>query len=499
MLLARRISYAQFPEPDLEARFPHARSHPAHELRTPGEITAAIRATAAWQQEMATPLAVMDAAKRFTADGRRKPGPAPKFSYEETETMELYRRVVGAITTSEAFSRLARFESARDRRLLGFDWERFRARRGESWRRRQPGIPSDATMSKYRNELGEAYREEIWARFLARQRRDYVAENDIRVLFIDGTNIKIQGIAPMVDSNGQLRNNPARITVPTAGFQGRFRVTKGGHGFNAVVLVDEVGVPLADSLDRIQTDERRMAVQTIADWNENIRPSYATEQVRVLVADSGFTGEHVRRACRGAGMIESIHTVAHSDRDETAQRAREFNTARIEIEGNTAFELNRHRELVSVCGCGRASVERQAWLDRHGAAHTRLKGRCETCGENVTLKAGRYRVSRTTDRPTAALMTPLAKESDRDSSVGNPLTYNDPMARAYGRARFARNEGFNGMLASFYKLNGKPRRYRSRQQVRLEMNIVFSIMVSLAIEGRRAEAAERAAALPLTA
>lgn len=405
--------------------------------------------------------------------------------------MELYRRVVGVTSTADAFHHLARFEAARDRELLGFDRQRFRPRRGQPWRHRQPGIPSESTMSKYRLELGEEFRERLWAALLLRVRREYVAlsdSDDSRVLFMDGTDIKIQGVAPIVNRNGELCNNPAQITVPDAGFRRRFRVSKGGHGFNAVILTDSFGVPLADDLDRIQRDERKLAVRVLADWNESIRPAYPRDDVRVIAADSGFGGVRVRRACRQAGLIENIHPVSHGSKSTSRRRAKSYNRKRLRIEDRAGWALNLHRELVPLCGCGRASQERHAWLDRHGVAHTRLKGRCEQCGSNVTLKSGRWR--RNTDRedPKVYKRTFHDPEDRTDFLAGNPLTFNDPAAKAYGLARFVRNEGFNGMLASHYKLNGKPRRWRSRRQVRTEMNIVFSILVSLAIQARSAEA-----------
>jgi hypothetical protein len=491
VLLARRITYSDFPELTKAVQFPHARSHPAHRDRSAGEIVAAIRASVAWQEEVAAPLADRDAQRRLTPDGRQRPGPAPKFTFEETEVMELYRRVVGVTSTADAFHHLARFEAARDRELLGFHRQRFRPRRGQPWRHRQPGIPSESTMSKYRLELGEEFRERLWAALLLRLRREYVAlsdSDDSRVLFMDGTNIKIQGIAPIVNSNGELRNDPAQITVPDAGFAKRFRVNKGGHGFNAVILTDSFGVPLADDLDRIQRDERKLAVGVLADWNENIRPAYPRDEVRVIAADSGFGGVAVRAACRKAGMIETIHPVSHGSKSTSRRRAKTYNRKRLAIEHKPEWALNYHRELVPLCGCGRASQERQAWLDRHGVAHTRLKGRCEQCGSNVTLKSGRWRRNTDSDDPKVIKRTFLDPEDRTDYLTGNPLTFNDPSAKAYGLARFVRNEGLNGMLASHYKLNGKPRRFRSRRQVRTEMNIVFSVLVSLAIQARAAAA-----------
>jgi hypothetical protein len=200
--------------------------------------------------------------------------------------------------------------------------------------------------------------------------------------------------------------------------------------------------------------------------------------------------QNTRNYCRKAGMIENIHPVSHGSKSTSRRRAKTYNRKRIAIEGRPGWALNYHRELVPLCGCGRASQERHAWLDRHGVAHARLKGRCEQCGSSVTLKSGRWRRNTDRDDPNVYKRTFRDPEDRIDFLAGNPLTFNDPSAKTYGLARFVRNEGLNGMLASHYKLNGKPRRWRSRRQVRTEMNIVFSILVSLAIHAHAATAVQ---------
>lgn len=436
--------------------------------------------------------------RRRTRDGSRlKPGPAPMYSPEELEVMELYRRVVGAASYRAACERLSAFRSHRDRRLLGFDRERQTIRRGQPVT--FPGVPSETAMSKYRRDIGDAEREDLWGRFLARLRRDYAAMSDddaSRILYLDGTHIRVAGTAPIINPrtsevvNGGLDPRTGRpiITVPDAGYAPPYKKgTKGGHGFNLVPLLDDRGVPLAHAVDRINRSEKEIAVSVITSWARDLRDAYPADRLRVLSADAGFNSPHVRIACRNAGMIENVHPVSHGDQLTTNKRADQYERMRIAIHGTKDWQLTGHREIVSTCGCDTPTLARQIWLGRLGKAYARLKATCSTCGSTVTLMSGRRRRAKNPDR-----MVPkhyLDNDADLDFSTGNPLTYNDPLSNAYGRARFGRNEGWNGALASRYKLNAKRRRFRSKRQVELETNIIFSIMVSLALEGRRHEAA----------
>jgi hypothetical protein len=59
-------------------------------------------------------------------------------------------------------------------------------------------------------------------------------------------------------------------------------------------------------------------------------------------------------------------------------------------------------------------------------------------------------------------------------------------SRDGGSTSSGRGEGAHGVLKSHYKLNTR-RRYRSKAAVELETNIVFAIMLSLAIQQREHE------------
>jgi hypothetical protein len=495
VVLAQRVSYAQFPQPQQGVRFLASRRFEAHAKLSDELIVASIRRSRPWQEVMVPVLQQWGERRCRTKDGSRlKPGPAPRYSPEELETMELFRRVMGAETYRAACERMSSFRARRARKMLGFDEPRHVVRHGEELT--HPGVPSEAVMSKYRREIGNEAREALWGSFLARLRSDYAsmsADQSSRILYGDGTHIRIAGTCPIYDrKTGELVNEP-RVSVWDGGFVPVYNGgRKGGHGFNLMTLVDDRGVPLSHTVEKINTGEPEMAEAVIADWASNVRPHSPTDVVRVFSGDGALSSPHVRIACRQAGIIENLHAVSHGDQPKSKKRATQFDRMRYAIHGTADWKLNGHRELVSVCGCGTPTQARQAWLDRKGRAHTRIKATCSTCGSTISLSSGKKRRAKNPDR--IVEKSYLDDPAKVDWAAGNPLTFNDPMAAAYGTSRWTRDEGFHGALSSKYKLNKAGRRFRSRKQVELETNIVYSVLLSLAIWGREYEAGADATA-----
>jgi hypothetical protein len=113
------------------------------------------------------------------------------------------------------------------------------------------------------------------------------------------------------------------------------------------------------------------------------------------------------------------------------------------------------------------------------------------------LLSGRWRRAKNPAR--FVPMLPADPREAVDLPLGNPLTYRDRMAARYGKKRWVRGEGAHGVLKSHYRLNTR-RRYRSRSAVELETNMVFAVIVSLAIQQREHErAASQPAPLPVAA
>jgi hypothetical protein len=81
-------------------------------------------------------------------------------------------------------------------------------------------------------------------------------------------------------------------------------------------------------------------------------------------------------------------------------------------------------------------------------------------------------------------------EKDRANwAFGNPLTYNDGLAKVYGTKRFAHNEGFHGKMTTRFNLFKGKRWFQRKAHARLDVAMTYSITHALAMEQRRRVAA----------
>jgi hypothetical protein len=491
---AQRLSYAHFPPPQDVVEFPYANTRPLHAGRDVGEKAHAIRTGEHWQQIIVPQCAKWDHERDHQPDGRRKPGPGRMFTCEENELLELLRRLLGVTSYDAVIDFMCSDKGRRACELLGFDHARQAPRRGDPLRFRQAGVPSASTLSDLRRDIGEERRLELWQRFESALREAYVAQTgrEGRVLHLDGVNIRTQGHCPKYDpKTGQLVN-AAAVTVHDGGYQPVYNSgTKGGHGFNMVLLVDDLGVPLAHEIMPMPEHETRGAVRVLDAFQKHLRPHFPSDEVRIVSADAAFSAPSVRMASHRGGIIENIHEVSHGDKEISRARARKEAAQLSPIQGYTHWRANGHRELV--CACGGGTCERIAWIDKTGTARVRLKGRCKICG-SISLTSGQWRIAKNPRRWVRTL--PGDPPERTDWQLGNPLTFNDRMAARYGKKRWVRGEGVHGVLARHYKLNAAKRQYRSKRQVQLEASIVFSCMLSLALQQREHEKAQARSGAP---
>lgn len=489
---AKRLHFRRFPEPQAVVEFPYALERPLHRSRTYGEITRSFLDGPVWAEVMTPELDLWAAERELRPNGKRKTM-APKFTPHEMEAAEMFRRVAGVTSYKAGRDLLAGDRHRGDRVLLGFDVPRQAPTRGNPLNFRTAGVPSEAAMSKYRTDIGDARRAELWGRFLARLREVWMAEagREARIGHLDGFNMPIEGVCPKMDRKTGEIVNAELITVRDGGYQPSFNNgTKGGHGFNNVAFWDDLGVPLAHRVVPMHVSESATAVHVLNDFRRHLGPLRELLGVGVGSADAAFASGPVREAMRRAGFVDNIHEVSHGDKVESHKRAKEYDGRVRPIQGYPNWHVNGHRELV--CACGHGTQERDAWRDPDGTARVRVKGRCTNCG-SITLLSGRWRAARNPAR--FVPMLPGDPTSAADLPLGNPLTYRDRMAARYGKKRWVRGEGAHGVLKSHYKLNAR-RRYRSKAAVELETNMVFAVIVSLAIQQREHERTNASAAPP---
>lgn len=103
-----------------------------------------------------------------------------------------------------------------------------------------------------------------------------------RTLHLDGFNVRVPGVCPKYDKKtGQLINQ-GLITVPDGGYQAVYSAgTKGGNGFNVVMIVDDFGVPVSRILTRMHESERAAAIEALAQYQRDVRP-YLSDEVRTV-------------------------------------------------------------------------------------------------------------------------------------------------------------------------------------------------------------------------
>lgn len=133
------------------------------------------------------------------------------------------------------------------------------------------------------------------------------------------------------------------------------------------------------------------------------------------------------------------------------------------------------------CVCGEYKLARRISRDKDGKAIVRVEGECRNCG-SITITSGKWR---TADKPKSFVRCLPGQENEADWSFGNPFTFNDPTAKAFGRARFGHGEGFHGHLVTRFGLLKGKSWYRRREQAQLDFLMIFCSMHALAMEQRK--------------
>lgn len=508
----KRVRYGTLPTPSDCVQVPYAQCREALADLSYGQITNLILRQAAWREVMDPILAELDAER-----GTR--GRARGYTARECESALLFQRVAGERGYKAARDLLAGDRHADARRFLGFDRDRgFTPTRGTPERWLRAGIPSEASISRHKKRFGLKRRNDVYRELKKRLRADLVPllGDEARILYLDGTKIETHFMPPKTTDKDPV-NHPkwkrvinrekklnrqgklaCPITAPDAGYVGRGApADHSGAGWNLGVIITESGIPLAERIVPLQKYEGRLGIRLIEDFNREIRPLLSDPNaVRVATTDGAFRASDVRAAWRKAGVIENTHFASHADRATSRANAARMDAARYRIDGYPNYYANGHREIF--CACGSASFASRSWVDRHSRAHTRIEGTCPNCGP-ISITAGRWRP---VDNVRGTSPDASGREwnggyvrcvypedfASADLAFGNSLTYHDRKAAIYGRRRFGHNEGFNGQLHTrFEHLKGK-RWFRRRAQAETDTNIVFSIILALALEQKRAAA-----------
>jgi len=473
----RRLRWSNLPKPG-SGEVPYAKSRPELVGFSEGQITRAILDSSAWKEVMRPVLVELD--RERTRPGKEK----PFYSSEELESVLLYQRVCGLGSYKRARNELAG-DRAEARQLLGFDKPRNRKSRVVKLR---DGVPSEATVSRHRTRFGERRRVQAYLALERRLLDEHLAspelQEEARILNLDGTTIKTHYTAPIIDPKTKRTVNDANVTAPEAGYvPPTASPDHSGHGWNLVSVTSTTGIPLAWKIVPLNASEMDTAIDLIRDEFEPRVASRVGRALTVLSADGGFAKQELRAELRRLGIVENIHLVSHSDEPGSRANASKNNGKRLLIEGYKNWFANGHRELICACGAG-TSIKRLS-LDRNGKAVVRTEGACRKCG-SITITSGDWRKAQNPDR--WVRINPQNPREKPDLLMGNPLTFNDPLAGEYGRRRFGHNEGFHGALVSRFGLIKDKRWFRRLDEAKIATAMTFCVMHVVALEQRRRRA-----------
>jgi hypothetical protein len=480
----RRLRFGPLPQPGSGSTNFSRTKQPALKRLTRAEWVKLVMSTYAFHSIIGPELRAIDA---MAHEGRRA---RPRvWTAWELESILIYGRLRNKTSVKDCLEALS--GDQRSRRILGFTRER--TERHFALRTIHTRLPSESTLSRY---LRLRFREEDRARAYRRLERalrdellglDSVAEEAL-ILHVDGTNIETHFTAPIwqtVDRDGAQERvlcNSDNVTAPDAGYVAKGN-PKSGKGWHVVSLSTPQGTVLAWTIAARDVSEKDLAVRIIEEFGAHVLPRIGKpRRVRVLTADGGFSSPRLRAALQKLGVVANVHHSSHASSEESLQNAEKRRRARIPFDPRGSSKslanwyANGHRELV--CRCEEGSTERDIGFTESGRLYMRLVGRCSRCG-SVTITAGQWRRSKLS----GGMYVRCEKGEEPDWAMGNPLTFDDPLAAAYGRSRFSHNEGLYGTLTSI-KLKGT-RWFRRMRQAELDVSLVFSILHSFALEVHR--------------
>jgi hypothetical protein len=490
---------ATLPPPPEDRTLDYAASR--EELRDiePGEIVLAVEQVEGFREVVRPALEAADEARLAPREGEKKRrGRHPSFHALDYWRLEVLRRVIASHSTQATRDWLTTDKAQRTRELLGFD--KARAHYGGKAKRWMAGVPSDGWMSDFRvkwlpeGQLASLMEQlERWA--LAEKMATLPEmREECRILFADGSKLETHAAAPIVrkDEDGnviEVVNEWKKgrdgelvpgITAPEAGYVPNkgHNADHSGHGWNVVMVMSSKGTVLAHRNVPMHAGENTTLIEMAPEVGQ-VLGTLGGPELRVLTTDCNFHSHELRRKLREIGIIENTHLSSHAKRPSSQEDAKERKGKRYPIDRHPNWFLNGHRELV--CSCGKGKTSRVAAMDpMTGKATARLKGECPEC-KSVIITSGLWMQ---TTNASGKFQQCLPHDKARvEWDIGNPLTFNDPLSKAYGVARFNGQEGaFGSQFTQRFGLLKNKRWFYRQSQVDLEVAAVVTITHALSLE-----------------
>ena len=488
----RRTRYGKLPKPpergDVELLY--AKLHEQLRHLDDGERVMLVINSDAWQGTVGERCRELDAA----ADSRRaycsrgvREGTPLSAPHRQAHLQGCARR-----------PRRGRGDSARA--TLGFDHPRDHVpnrRVKYEHRRRLDGVPSEATISRHRTRrFPEAERADLYAECLIRLVEEHATKfpafrEELRVIGFDGSSHKViykPGVLRDDDGNA-IRDGDGRPVPRLKGWEGGSMFnpdapeSKRGHGMMTVTGHTAQALPIACRTVRIHDPEIECVLDIFREDMPRIRSRMEPSAIGVSTMDGLFSSPRIRRAHRKLGFIENTHRVSRSeDREETKRHRQQLGAMVMLIEGYPNWRANGLRELYCLCGQGDTFSRSRLLAD--GSVSVAVEGSCERCG-SIRVTSGDWRRVKNPDGFVRVNPMDKASAGDADLAFGNPLTYGDKRAEAYGRNRYAQGEGLHGSTTTRWNLFKDKAYYRRLDQARLDVLLTYCLMHGLAMEARR--------------
>lgn len=475
---------------------PYAKSREELHGLTDAQAVLLVMESEGWQRVMVPILDEMDrerAAER--KDGR---GETPRYSAADIEKAILFQRMSGFKGYKEAHKELCGSDPEA-RTTLGFTAgpNRKKATKGLD------GVPSRSTISRHLRRFGKERRGDAWVEVFNVNRDEHLTNfpemrKETKVVALDGTTILTHYQAEIKDPKTGETVNADRVTCPTAGYvPASAGENKSGSGWNAIVIPTATGIPMDFALTKLNEPEPDEATKLVLDsFAKNVVPLLDPDRgIGVATADGAFHSAPLRLALRSVGYAENIHHVSHGDSPTSKAHAKRERKRRRAIVGFPNWFADGHRQLVCACGEGLTSGRYDVLAD--GQVQVRVEGACLNCG-SITITSGRWRLAqKTTKHPERYVeVDPSNDKEEPDYLFGNPLTFDSPLAAEFGKKRFGHCEGFFGTLSNRWGLNKGKRWFRSIDDARADVGMIFSIIHVLSMEQRRRKQAVLAADPP---
>jgi hypothetical protein len=445
-------------------------------------------------------LEAADEARLAPREGEKKRrGRAPSYTAIDYWRMEMLRRVLASHSTQATRDWLTTDKAAKTRELLGFD--SARTHYGGKPKKWMDGVPSDGWMSDFRTKwLSEARLADLMQKLERWALAEKMAKvpgmrEECRVLYADGSKLETHATAPKLrkDEDGNViavlnaykkgRDGllVRAITAPEAGYMpndGR-NAAHAGHGWNIVMVMSSKGTVLAHHNVPLHASENTTLREMVPELRQTLEMFGDESELRVLSTDGAFHSHETRAALRAIGIVENTHLTSHAHIPSAEKEAEKRDSRLYPIKGKPSWHLTGHRELR--CACGKGKTSRVVSIDKStGMATARLKGECKKC-KGIVLTSGEWRRHKSEDR---TLVKCLSHEHEAiEWDIGNPLTFNDPLARQYGHGRFHSQEGaFGSQFTQRFKLLKSKRWFYRQSQVDLDVAAVITITHALSLE-----------------